>query len=102
MPRETTNITTPFGKATIELKAYLTGREKRAIRDIFLNDKLADSEKFNKAQDLSFTTVINSIDGKPEDIVSRVLDMRSEDYNFVVDAINDVTKDKAFEEKKTP
>jgi hypothetical protein len=102
-------ITTPSG-SVIVLKEYLTGREKRALTNIFIGKGLSVSESgvqgldasvINAGQDLAFTTIIVSIDGNTENIVERVLDMRSSDYEAVVKAINEITGDADFAKKKT-
>ena len=112
MQRETTTFTTPYGKHTVVVKTYLTGREKRELQNALLNTgglqfnietkkiegisgALADKE-----QDTLFGLIIESIDGKTEGIVDMVLDMRGEDYNFVVSKVNEINTG-LTEEKKT-
>lgn len=105
MPRETKKITTPLSAQVVELRTYLIGREKRALQNIFLGKNLAvsldaqnitgiDAEVLEKAQELAWNTVIASIDGNAENIVEKVLDMRSEDYEFVLAAVNEITAEK--------
>ena len=117
MERETKTIVTPIGKNQIVILTYLTGREKRLLTNIYLEEKLNyDSENkrvegispaaINRAQDVAWKTVIQSFDGKKDgvndfSVVNAVLDLRSEDYNFVVKEVNDITADKEFEQKKT-
>jgi hypothetical protein len=112
--RETKTIVTPTGHK-IELYTYITGREKRALVNVFLDGKVnfnTDTQQVNGisanvvdlAQNLTWRTVIVSVDGKKEgeiDIVNTILDLRDIDFNFVTNAVNDITKDKDFEEKKT-
>lgn len=116
MERETKIVTSPSGNK-IELKTYITGREKRELTNIYFESKIdynaetKDVKGFNaaivdKAQDLAFRLIIVSIDGKKDgadgfSVVSAILDMRSADYEFIVAEVNKVTEDKGFEQKKT-
>lgn len=112
MNRETTTITTPVSKQVVVINTYLTGREKRQLTNVFLQGDLkfnADSKNvtginyalIDKEQDLAWSLVVVSIDGVTEGIVEKILDMRSQDYDFIVAEVNKVTKDTSFEEKKT-
>lgn len=115
MERETITITTPLGKKEIVMRAYLIGREKRQLASVFLRGDLSFDIKtqdvkglrsniIEEAQNLAWRTVIVSIDGKKEgeddfSIVDTILDMHSEDYSYVVKKVDDITKDKDFEEQ---
>jgi hypothetical protein len=112
MDRETTTITTPVGKQTLVLKTYLTGREKRDLTNVYLSGKIdfnaetqdvkgIDAGIIDKAQNLAWQTVVVSIDGKTENVVDTILDMRSDDFDFVVAEVNKITSPKITEEKKT-
>lgn len=116
MEREIKTVTTPSGHK-VELKSYITGREKRELTNIYFQSKIdynaetKDVKGFNaeivdKAQDLAFRLIIVSFDGKKDgvdgfSVVNAILDMRSADYEFVVAQVNKVTEDKDFEQKKT-
>ncbi len=108
MNRETKKITTPIGNQVIEIKTYITGREKRDITNIYLSGNLdfnADTQSIkginaglaDKAQDLALQTIVVSIDGNAEGIVEQILNMRSEDTDFIFKAIDEVQRG----EKKT-
>jgi len=118
MERETKTYRTPIGNQEVVVKAYLIGREKRAIENIYIagNDNLTlDKEGslsgirvnlVDKAQDLGWRTVLVSIDGKVDgvdgfNIVEEVLNMRSSDYDFVVQMVNAIARDEEFTQKKT-
>lgn len=112
MNRETQTITTPVSKQEVVINTYLTGREKRQLQNVFLQGDLAfnpDSKNvtginfslIDKEQDLAWSLVVVSIDGSKEDVVTKILDMRAEDYDFIVANVNAIRKDKNFEEKKT-
>lgn len=118
MDRETIKIITPVSKDEIVIKAYLTGREKRALTNVYLENKNLsydvatekvagiDYSIIDKAQDLALRTIIISFNGKQDgidgfSIVDAVLDLRSQDSDFVIEKINGITADKEFAEKKT-
>jgi len=44
----------------------------------------------NRANDKSIELLIYSIDGKKEGILDMILDMRSEDYDFIVKELNKI------------
>lgn len=107
--RETKEFTTPSG-FKVEIKTYITGREKRELTNVFLtNDIKFNSESkdiaginanlIDKAQDLALKTIVVSIDDSTEGIVETILDMKVEDYNAIVKAVNEVQN--LGEEKKT-
>lgn len=109
--RETKKIITPVGQQEIVVRTYITGREKRALANVYLQGKVDFSIEENKLKDFDFTladkvqdlawqTVIVSIDGRTDDIVNRILDMRGQDYDFVVSEVNKITADKDFDEEK--
>lgn len=112
MDRETKTIVTPRSNQTIVAKTYLTGREKRSLVNIYLQGNLnfntdtknisgIDNKLIDMEQDLSFETIIVSVDGSTEKIVDTILDMHSEDFEFVKSYVESVKTDKDFEEKKT-
>lgn len=115
MQRETKIIELPVSKKKVEIYTYVTGREKRALVNVFLDGKVnfnADTQQVGGitsnvvdiAQNLTWKTIVVSIDGKKNgeiDVVEEILNMRDVDYDFVIDEVNNITKDKDFEEKKT-
>lgn len=112
MERETKVITTPAG-TQIEVKTYLTGREKRALTNVYIQEGLSidpstsalkgmSAALLDKAQELAWKTIIVSVDGKKEPEISfadLILDSRSSEYDFIVKAVNDIVG--SSEEKKT-
>ena len=115
MERETITIKTPISGTILILNTYLTGREKRALTNIYLTGdmefdteegkvKKMDYSLIDKAQDLAFKTIIVSIDGKIEgeiSIIETILDLREDDMKFVIKEVDKVTNPKEEEEKKT-
>ena len=121
MERETKIIITPVGKHRIEVKSYLIGREKRALTSVYLRGNLSyniedkdvkgiQGNIVEEAENLAWRTIIVSIDGikendvvegKPFSTVEAILNMRAEDYSFIVKEVNSAIQDKDYEEKKT-
>ena len=123
MNRETKTFATPIGKQEVIINAWLTGREKRELTNIFLKGDLKFNTESNnvsgidfslvdKEQDLAWKLVVVSIDGKKEgdtiegsekkfSVVEAILDMRSEDYDEIVRQVNGVKGDVAFEKKRS-
>lgn len=101
MERETKKIITPIDKQEVVIKSWLTGGEKRDITNSLINGIKMDSsgttdinmtsDLVNKSQDTALETIIVSVDGKEEDVLKRVLDMKSKDFDFVVTEINKIT-----------
>lgn len=113
MERETNTITTPKSNQQVTIKTYLTGAEKRLIANASIprrvnydnsQERISDidvADMLNAAEDAIMRTIIVSIDGKTDiDVVKTVLDMRSEDSDFVISEIKKVA-DGLSEEKKT-
>lgn len=106
MERETKTVVTPIGKQKIVLKAWITGREKRELRNVFLAKvKIAGGvaetdvnsvDVINAAENKAIDTVVVSIDGDSKNLLDKILDMRSQDYNFVIGEINKITREEDF------
>lgn len=106
---ETKIITTPVGKEKVELKSFITGREKRELKGVFLRgmklemdgkkakSNQVDMEKLtNDTEDVALGVIVISIGGNKENILKRVLDMSSKDYDFIVAEVNKVTQEDDF------
>jgi len=101
--RETTKLTTPNGKA-VELKTYITARERNAMRDVFLSNISVDGstgapklgelkgDLLEKAERKAIEMIVTSYDGSAENIVDRILDAKEgpADYDFIVGEANKV------------
>ena len=104
---ETKEITTPAGKVKVVLKAFITGRDMRALKDIYLKVGKVDAtgttitdidpEMANQAENKSLELVVQSVNGEAEGVVEKILDMPSEDYTFIMEAVNEVA---GFAKKK--
>lgn len=104
MERETKEITTPIENHKVVIYTYLTGREKRELTNIFLssakfsleNNQGLKADNFdatvaNKAKDKAINLLVLSVDDNKENILDKLLDMRSEDYDFVSQEIDKLT-----------
>ena len=113
MERETKEIITPIGKNKVILKAWLTGREKRHLRSTLLQDVkfsvesgkaktegVNTAESIQRAEDEALKAIVISVDGKTEKILDILLDMRDKDFEFVLEAVNKVSRDEGFTKPK--
>lgn len=115
--REKIEIVTPVGQHKVELKAWLTGRERRAIRSVYyqhmklsaaedLSEKVLevpseadaklnatydiDGSTIASAQDAQISNVVISVNGVKEKVLDTVLDMRDEDTQFVLAEVSKI------------
>lgn len=106
MDRETLTLTTKGGNVVV-YKSYATGREAREIESKYLSSVQVDLggegkpnlSKFDtsavfEAEKAAIGLLVVSIDGKTDNIVETALDLRQEDYEQIVAAINEITKKK--------
>ena len=124
MEREYTEIVLPVSKAIVKLKTWLTGRERREIRNVmaknlhysYSGETTADGseikpsyevtgEQLSEAQDTAIKTIVVEINGivdNKEAILDSVLDLHEKDYSFLVEEINKIrnTDDLPDETKK--
>lgn len=105
MERETIKVTTPVDNIEIVIKSYLTGGEKRAIQNVYLemadvsvgqgqdlNTKLKTSpELMNRAQDEVIKAMVVSIGGNTENVLESALNLKSKDFDFLVEQLNEIT-----------
>ena len=114
--RDKVTVVTPKGGVEVVLKAWLSGREQRQIRSVFLDQvKLSannsvdeevekqvqekedlaasytlDGSILSKAQDAQIQQVVYSVAGNRDNVLDAVLDMHSEDTEFVVQEIKKI------------
>lgn len=102
---ETKTLKTPSGEHTIIVKSYLTGEDRRAARRVIL--KMYDDGKNGKVEGVeevendAITRVVLEVDGSSENVVERVLKFRADDYDFIIDTVNQISEgmDKKKEKK---
>ena len=97
--RQTQKLTTPSGKE-VEIKTYLTARERNGLRESILGGVTIDpvtgepkvaeitGKRFEEMEHDSILVLVISFDGSPDNIVERLLDGTVEDYDFVVAECN--------------
>ena len=98
--REFLTLTTPVSQQTVVVKAWINAREKREISSIYLANAKFDSASkqvinsdpnvTQMVQDAELRTTIISIDGSADDIVNRCLDMKVQDFEFVVKEVEKI------------
>lgn len=105
---ETKELTTPVGGQVVVLKTAITGRERRSLRNVLLKDMQVNPTDtssmqisgavIEQAEDMALQTFVVSIDGDTTDVLNKVLDMASDDYEFIVAEVNKLSAEK---EKKS-
>jgi hypothetical protein len=114
--RETREITTPGGHKVV-LNAYLTGREANELKAVMfsalkMNMEDAQSGKVNvgdvpgtflmdqEKKALGFLLV--SIDGETQDVVDKLLDFPSTEYDAVIKEVNAIQNPTSREKSAQP
>jgi len=111
--RPTIEMKTPSG-ITLVIKEYSTGRESNEMQNIYLSsakisvvgntpkidgfDPKAEEQVIKKMIEL----LVVSVDGVTENVVDAVLDMRTSDYDAVVEKLNEVTGKKKAKDISNP
>ena len=113
MDRETKIIETPIGKIKVVLNTWIIGKEKRALKNIYLrginmefdnkgsgkgNVKLESLT--DEAEDKAIDFIVVSVDGKTENKKDIILNMQGKDYDFVINEINKITEEEEENKKK--
>lgn len=100
---DTKKIETPSGIKLI-IRQYLTGEDRRANRRLVM--RLADEGKgasvdgLEEAENEQIKIVVKEIDGSAENIVERVIKMRADDYDFVMETVQAVVNGTFILDKK--
>lgn len=104
IPEDTKELKTPSGEHTILVKAYLTGEDRRAARRVILKvsseDRGKTVEGIEEVENHMMSQIVLKIDDSDQDIVDRVLKMKAEDYDFVVETINQISQGKLVADEK--
>lgn len=103
-------IITPILNRKVELKDWITGREQQEIMKPITDTKMTISSKGEssteinigeaqrKSTEKAIEFVVISIDGDKKDILNRVYDMPSKDYDFVVKKVDSIVKGDDFQQ----
>jgi hypothetical protein len=111
MERETKKIITPVDKIEVEIYTWITGGELEEIQDIYLKDYEVSvgGDKPNATLNGSMVKTINhkqieklimSVKGIKENVLQSILNLKSSDYQFVIEEINKVVNAQPELEKK--
>ena len=109
---ETKEIITPVGKIKVILKSFITGRESREIKGVYLNGiKMKMEGQVSKSDDIdmgkltelsenkAIETVVISVNESEENKLDAILDMNVKDYDFVKDEVNKIINGDDFLDK---
>lgn len=103
MDRETIKIKTPLNKE-VEIKTYLTAKERNELRNVYLNNMKINTEGgvptiqeipgsiVEEAEKKLIELAVVSFDGSSDNILGRLLDSLPEEYDFVVNECNKIEK----------
>jgi hypothetical protein len=109
--RETFEILTPIKGHVVVLRSWITGRESQKIDGAMfkgvgttqdgkkLTPKLSES-MLSDQENASIEVVVVSVDGKENDVVNAVLNMRAKDYSFVTAEVQKVVDGDVPEKKE--
>lgn len=101
MERKTIKLKTPLGKE-VELKEYLTARERNELRNVYLSGMKIEAEGerpvikeipgsiVEQAERKLIELAVVSYDGSRENVLERLLDSLPEEYDFVVAEANKI------------
>lgn len=101
MERATKVIETPTDKHKIEVKTWISGGEMEQIQGVWLEGmemqvgeevkpKLKGSQ-LTKANHKLIELLVVKFDDSADDVLNKVLEMKNEDYQFLVSALNEIT-----------
>lgn len=98
--RETKLAKLPVSELGVSLKAWITAREKREISSILLEGTTFDAKNndfsginpalLTKLQDKQIELVVISIGDKKEGLAEVALDLREEDFNFLMTQVEEI------------
>lgn len=109
--RETFEIVTPIKGHVVVLRSWITGRESQKIDGAMfkgvgttqdgkkLTPKLSES-MLSDQENASIEVVVVSVDGKENDVVNAVLNMRAKDYSYVTAEVSKVVDGDVPEKKE--
>lgn len=102
---------TKSGNHVVELKEYLTGREKRQVKNALwhgknmqIKDGKGESDPvpmddIDASTDKTIELMVVSLDGSKENVLDRVLDLPGNDYDEILEKIEEITGPVAAEKK---
>lgn len=113
MERETKTIRTPRGNEIV-VHSYLTGREQRQIRGVFLHGveitsagqdgkaefKNLKADQIEEAENMLLRILVVFLNGSIENVADRILDLPADEYEYIRKEINAISGDFLGEGKK--
>jgi hypothetical protein len=108
MERETIKVISPIGKHEVILNAWITGRARREIQRPFMtamNVSVKEGEPeiesknsavLEEVENKTIELTVVSVNGKTDDVLNSVLNMRNQDFNFILKKIDEITSEKNF------
>jgi len=101
MERPTKVLETPVDKHKIEIKSWVSGGENEQIQEVWLMDmemqvgeevkpKIKGSQ-LTKANHKLIELLVVKFDDSVDGILEKILDMKNEDYQFLVSELNEIT-----------
>lgn len=109
--RATVEFTTKSGKNTLVLNEYLTGREKRAVKNALwlgksmqIKDGKGETDPvpmddIDASTDKTIELIVVSLNGDDKKVLDRVLDLPGPEYDEVIEKIEELTGPVAAEKK---
>lgn len=102
IPEEKKEIELPSGSHKVLVRGYITGEDRRANRRLLI--KLSEDSAEDRvsiieaAENALLKQVVLELDGNGDDVVERVLKLPADDYDKVIDLVNEITE--GFDAKK--
>lgn len=106
---ENIKIILPISNNEVELKPYITARDKRAIRDVLLGAAnisptgmgvtSVNPAVINLAEDKMFELIIVSIAGVVDDKLEKVMNLQGQDYDFLLKKVTEISEGLPIEKK---
>lgn len=99
--RESIELTLPDSGKKVVLRGYTTGRISQELEAIFLdqseviNDngkvkRVMNGAAFTRAHNRSIELLVLSVDGSSENVLDAVLDLSTEDHDYVYSELNKI------------
>ena len=111
MERQTKTIKLPITGFTVEYYSYITAGEKREVTEILTSSISADMQgqakgeialsTVYKANDKAIELLIKSLNGSTENVLSQIKDLPASDYDVLLEAVNAISNDTQYQQKKT-
>ncbi len=101
-------IITKEGKAHIEVKDFINGRDLRAIQEVYAEHaemedgqlkRFKSKDSLSAIQDRLIDLIVISVNGETVDKIEKILDLPSKDYEQIIDEVQKVAQGTTAEKK---